>query len=111
MANRIKLRGTSEHVFELGLTNKQVLDASQFTSDHTWVLPDSDGSFGYLLATDGNGALSWSPNAAVAADSTTPYYVPDGETWTNNVNRQSLFNLPITIDGTIVVDGILLEVD
>ena len=48
MANRIKLRGTSERQFDIGLTNKQTFDASNLTANRTWVLPDSNGSNNYV---------------------------------------------------------------
>lgn len=110
MANRIKIKGTSEKSFDIGLTNKQVFDASGFTANHTWVLPNSDGTAGYVLSTDGAGVLSWIAVGA-ASDNTTPYYIPVGDTFTNNLNRQNLFTTPITIDGDLVIDGLLIEVD
>lgn len=61
MANRIKIKGTTERAFDLGLTNKQTFDASGLTANRTWVLPDSNGTSGYVLATDGAGNLSWAP--------------------------------------------------
>lgn len=109
MANRIKIRGTTERIFDLGLANKQTFDASSLTANRTWVLPDSTGSPGYVLSTDGAGNLSWAAVGS-ASDSTTPYFIPTGETFTNNVNRQNLFNAVITVDGTLVVDGLLIEV-
>jgi hypothetical protein len=39
-----------------------------------------------------------------------PYYIPDGETYTVLVNKQGLFSIPITIDGTLEVEGILVQV-
>jgi hypothetical protein len=39
-----------------------------------------------------------------------PYYIPVGETYTVEQNKQGLFALPITIDGDLVVDGILVQV-
>lgn len=60
MANRIKLKGTSERQFEIGLSNKQIFDASGLTADRTWVLPNSAGTAGGLLSTNGSGVLSWS---------------------------------------------------
>lgn len=41
----------------------------------------------------------------------TPYYIPSGETFTVPVNKQALFSETIINDGTLVVDGLLLEVD
>jgi hypothetical protein len=60
MSNRIKLKGTTERAFDLGLTNKQTFDASNLTANRTWVLPDSNGNTGDVLRTDGSGNLSWS---------------------------------------------------
>lgn len=109
MANKIKLRGTTEKVFELGNVNKQIFDASAFTANHTWILPNSDGTPGYVLSTDGSGNLSWIAVGA-SADQTTPYYIPVGDTFTNNLNKQNLWHADIGVDGTLVVNGMLLEV-
>lgn len=110
MANRIKLRGTTLNEFDLGLTNKFTLDASAFTADHTWVLPDSDGFSGDVLTTDGGGALSWTTPTS-GGSSFVPYYIPTGNTFTVPENFQALFTIPIDAEGTIVVDGILVGVD
>jgi hypothetical protein len=59
MANRIKLKGTTEKAFDLGLSNKFTLDATGFTADRTWILPNSNGSNGQVLSTNGSGVLSW----------------------------------------------------
>lgn len=65
---------------------------------------------GQVLTSNGAGvAPTWQAPGA-ASDTTTPYYVPTGETFTVNLYKQALFTLPITIDGTIVLDGILVEV-
>jgi hypothetical protein len=59
VSNRIKLKGTTERSFDLGLTNKQTFDASNLTANRTWILPDSAGSNNFVLSTDGAGNLSW----------------------------------------------------
>ena len=59
MANRIKLKGTSERSFDIGLGPKQTFDANNLTANRTWVLPDSNGTAGYVLSTNGSGNLSW----------------------------------------------------
>lgn len=109
MSNRIKIKGTSERSFDIGLTNKQTFDANHFTASHTWVLPNGDGSDGYSLTTNGLGVLSWAPSGA-ASDNTTPYFIPAGETFTNHINRQNLFHVDIVIDGVLAIDGMLIEV-
>ena len=78
-------------------------------ANYTYTLPLDDGTASQVLATDGAGILSWA--TAAASDNTVPYYIPIGETFTNNLYRQSLFATTITIDGTLVVDGLLIEVD
>lgn len=110
MANRIKLKGTSESSFDIGLSPRQTFDASALTANRVWILPDSDGVSGYVLSTNGAGVLSWIA-AGAAQDQTTPYHIPVGDTFTNNLNKQNLFSIDIDIEGTLVVDGILAEVD
>lgn len=69
MANRIKLKGTTERSFDIGLSNKQTFDATNLTANRTWILPDSAGSNGQVLSTDGAGNLSWATAIANAAGS------------------------------------------
>jgi hypothetical protein len=45
-----------------------------------------------------------------AADGMVPYLIPTGQTFTVPINKQALKAMPITVDGTLVVDGFLLEV-
>ena len=67
MAFYPKQRGTTEQIFDIGAgTGKYpfTLDASGFTSAHQWVLPDSDGSSGDTLTTNGLGILSWAAGSS-----------------------------------------------
>ena len=111
MAFYPKQSGTTEQTFQIGAGHgKQpfLLDASGFTSPHTWVLPDSDGTGGYTLSTDGAGNLSWS-----AAGASTPYVpltINTGDTFTVPTNTQVLFGEPIEVDGNLIVDGDLVDV-
>jgi len=43
-------------------------------------------------------------------DSAVPYLIPLGETFTVSLYKQALFTLPIDVQGTLVVDGFLVEV-
>lgn len=103
MANYIKLKGSSSPTFGIGI-QKFVFDTNSISTDTVWVLPDNASG---LLKNDGSGNLSWDSSAS---DSTVPYYIAVGESFTVNVNRQALFNIPITVDGDLIVDGILVEV-
>lgn len=67
------------------------------------------GSNGQVLTTDGAGNLSFSTPSAGGAD-LMPFFIPTGETYTIGNNRQGLFTLPITIEGDLVVNGILVQV-
>lgn len=65
-------QGTSSEAFEVGYPVGQVFDTSLLTAKRTWVLPDNDGSPGYVLSTDGASNLDWAaPGAATAAGSNT----------------------------------------
>lgn len=71
------------------------------------------GTSGYLLTTDGTGNLSWTPggNSTSIVAAWMPYQINTGEVYVVPNNRQGLFSLPIDIgDGTLEVDGILVEV-
>lgn len=69
------------------------------------------GADGRVLTADSAAAsgVSWQIPSG-GGDGTTPYYIPVGDSFTNALYRQNLFNVPITVDGTIVVDGLLIEV-
>jgi hypothetical protein len=45
-----------------------------------------------------------------AIDSAVPYYIPNNSTYVVYENKQALYNMPITIDGDLIVDGFLIEV-
>lgn len=109
MAYRIKLDGTSKDQFQVGLSGI-TLDASSISVPWTWVFPASPGASGYVLQTDGTGVLSWAAVGA-AADSTVPYFIPASTTYTVNENKQALFATSIDVEGTLEVNGLLIEVD
>ena len=111
MANFMSIKGTTQESFQIGAGNGKypfTLDASGFTSTHLWKLPDSDGTSGYTLSTDGAGNLSWS-----APGVSTPYVpiiINSGNTFTIPTNTQILFAEPLTVVGDLVVDGDLIDV-
>lgn len=71
------------------------------------------GSNNQVLTTDGAGNLTWVTQGTgnIIVASWMPYVINTGEFYLVPNNRQGLFNLPIDIgDGTLEVDGILVEV-
>jgi hypothetical protein len=70
----------------------------------------SGGNSGYFLSTNGNGSLSWQDAASSVPVDPMPTIVDDGETMTIRSNYQGLYGTPITVDGTIVIDGALVDV-
>jgi hypothetical protein len=112
MAFYPKQRGTTEQLFSIGAgTNKYTftLDASTLSAARTWKIPDSNGSTGQVLSTDGLGNLFWATSGSGGTDFTVPYYLTSTETYTVNINRQALFAEDIVVDGTINIDGDLLD--
>lgn len=70
------------------------------------------GSSGYVLSTDGSGNLSFiDPTAGASNPAPMPIVIDAGNTLTIGSNYQGLFGYPITIDGTIIVDGVLVDVN
>ncbi len=69
------------------------------------------GSANYVITTDGSGNLSFTDPTATQSPAPMPTYVAVGNTLTISSNYQGLFGYPITVDGTIVVDGILVDVN
>ena len=110
MGVALDLVGTSEATFFVGSVGKhQIFDASGLTATRTWVLPDGYGTSGDVLSNDGTGVLSWQAVGS-ASDQTTPYYIPSASSFTVNTNKQNLFNLPIVIEGSMTINGALVQV-
>jgi len=69
------------------------------------------GTTGQAIITDGAGNLTFG-NVTVAADpAPMPTYIPVGDVITISANYQGLFGYPITIDGTMTVDGVLIDIN
>jgi hypothetical protein len=69
------------------------------------------GSNGQVVTTDGSGNLTFtsiSVSSNLAAPM--PYFIATGESYIVSNNFQGLFSIPITIDGELEVDGVLVEV-
>lgn len=67
------------------------------------------GNSGQSIVTDGAGNLSFA--TATSNPAPMPTYVAVGDTLTILANYQGLFGYPITIDGILDVDGILVDVN
>ena len=69
------------------------------------------GTTGQGIITDGSGTLSFGSTGQAANSATNmPYYISSGDTYVVNANLQGLYSEAIEIDGTLEVDGILIEV-
>lgn len=69
------------------------------------------GSNGFFLRTDGGGNLSFVAPASLQSPAPMPTYVPVGTDLTISANYQGLFSVPITVDGVLDIEGVLVEVD
>jgi len=69
------------------------------------------GTSGQGIITDGSGGLSFG-STGQAANSVTnmPYFIASSENFVLNDNFQGLYEQPIEIEGSLTVDGILIEV-
>ena len=67
------------------------------------------GTSGQVLSTDGAGNLSFTNSGSNSA-APMPYQINIGDSYIVPENFQGLFAYPITIDGTLEVDGVLIEV-
>ena len=67
------------------------------------------GTSGQAIVTDGFGNLSFASTSSNLA-APMPFNIPDGEAYTVSTNFQGLFATPITIDGELEIDGILIDV-
>lgn len=68
------------------------------------------GSSGEVLTTDGAGNLSWGTVATQDYPDPMPIVIDTGNTLTIRSNYQGLFGTPLVVDGTLVVDGVLVDV-
>lgn len=59
--------------------------------------------------TNGFGVKGW--NLFPDFDSTVPYFIASDDTYTVNLYKQALFNMIIDVEGTLTVNGFLVEVD
>lgn len=69
------------------------------------------GHPGQFLTTDGSGNLTFESGGAVSDPAPMPIFVDAGETLYISNNHQGLFSIPITVDGTLEIDGALVAVD
>ena len=69
------------------------------------------GTSGQAIVTDGTGNLVFANSSSIPSPAPMPTYVANGDTLTISANYQGLFGYPITVDGDIVVDGVLIDVN
>lgn len=55
------------------------------------------------------GSGNWR-QTGMGIDYTVPYYIPVGEIYKVNNNKQALYHMAITVDGNLDIDGFLIEV-
>lgn len=71
----------------------------------------SGGSNGQVLTTDGSGNLSFKTVQGSSGNpAPMPYYIPDDTTVLVPEFYQGLYLIPITIDGHLEIDGILIQI-
>lgn len=101
MAYYPKQLGTSETLFKIGAASSQpfTLDATAFTTPHTWTLPDSDGGLNYLLGTDGAGNLTWQTDLSVNSITLNQATGSDALVLTNNSAIRGNFSAAYTGSG------------
>jgi hypothetical protein len=70
------------------------------------------GNADQYLRTDGTGNLTWDNVGNISSNrvAVMPYLIPNGESYILNNNFQGLYSQPITIDGELTVDGMLIEI-
>jgi hypothetical protein len=67
------------------------------------------GTSGQSIVTDGAGNLTFSTASSNLA-APMPYYIATASSYSVSANFQGLFATPITIDGVLAIDGILVDV-
>jgi hypothetical protein len=69
------------------------------------------GNSGQAIVTDGTGNLSFANASATSSPAPMPTYIAVGDDVVISANYQGLFGYPITIDGELTVDGVLIDVN
>jgi hypothetical protein len=69
------------------------------------------GTSGQAITTDGLGNLSFGNITVDTSPAPMPIVIDSGNTLTIPANYQGLFGYPLTVDGDLVVDGILIDVN
>jgi hypothetical protein len=91
-------------------TGDLLVSESNVTLGNVSNLHISGGNSGYLLSTDGAGNLSWADASSTQSPAPMPITIDDGNTLTISANYQGLFGTPITVDGTLTIEGVLVDV-
>ena len=71
----------------------------------------SGGVSGQTIITDGSGVLSFGNPVIADPIAPMPTYIASGTTQTVPTNYQGLFGYPIEVDGTLEIDGVLIDVN
>ena len=69
------------------------------------------GVSGQSIITDGSGILSFGNPVSTDPIAPMPTYIASGTTQTVPTNYQGLFGYPIEVDGTLEIDGVLIDVN
>ena len=71
----------------------------------------SGGVSGQTIITDGSGVLSFGNPVIADPIAPMPTYIASGNTQTVPTNYQGLFGYPIEVDGTLEINGVLIDVN
>ena len=71
----------------------------------------SGGVSGQTIITDGSGVLSFGNPVTTDPIAPMPTYIASGNTQTVPTNYQGLFGYPIEVDGTLEINGVLIDVN
>ena len=91
-------------------TGNLLVSESNVTLGNVSNLHISGGNSGYLLRTDGSGNLAWVDATSTQSPAPMPLTIDNGNTLTISANYQGLYGTPITVDGTLVIDGVMVDV-
>lgn len=69
------------------------------------------GVSGQTIITDGSGVLSFGNPVIADPIAPMPTYIASGNTQTVPTNYQGLFGYPIEVDGTLEINGVLIDVN
>jgi hypothetical protein len=102
-ANQLRLKELSVN----GSNYVAFKSPDSLAANYTLTLPESDGSSGYMLTTNGSGSLLWEENSGAKGGGTNKVFFENDilvtDNYTITTSRNAMSTGPVTIDDGVIV--------